>query len=300
MGSRYYEEKEGEQIEPGKISAELKSALNLADNDVPIWIYRMRALGYPPGWLSKAIVDTDDIFDTDSTSESKKRKGAPDESIQYDHSKFIEYPGFNTPLPKGVNDYHYYHNMPPMLPHQQLDYAKKTMSAFKPAPLPMKRTRTSSPISTQPNDSTNVSDISITKNNDKSRAMTDACNPASPDPESSSDTSEESNSLNKTTASEQSIRANRSSRSITGEIKLVSKGSPMPKPSMRVPLERFSEGVVGELLYHENLPNSTGQFDNIRGLLNTMRRSRSETDTSDPTLTEKTSAETDTSNDNKV
>lgn len=283
MASRYYDEEEAE-ITPGKISQELKNALNIADNDVPIWIYRMRALGYPPGWLSKAIVDTSDIFDTDDVPKdgsSKKRKLASEDNVQYDHSKLIEYPGFNMPLPAGANDYHYYHNMPPMLPHQQLDYAKKTMSAFKPAPIPSKRYRTSSPNPDDSLDSNNTS--SVKDDGDKSSVSFEGQDtPASPDPEKTNDREDNSDKLDKTSASELLAQelVDRSTSSITGEIKLVSKGSPMPKPSMRVPLERFSEGVVGELLYHENLPNSTGQFDNIRGLLNTMRRSRSEADTS--------------------
>lgn len=218
MSSRYYEDKEAE-IVPGKISDELRAALNLAENDIPIWIYRMRALGYPPGWLNKAIVDTSDIFDTDvpKEGESTKRKDAPIDNIQYDHSKLIEYPGFNSPLPKDANDYHYYHNMPPMLPHQQLDYAKKTMCEFKPAPLPSKRVRTST-----------SSDNNTSINNES-----------------------------------------------TGSIKLISKGSPMPRPVERLPLEKFSEGVVGELLHFENIPDSTGRFESIRGLLESMKRPKS-------------------------
>uniref|UniRef100_A0A6G1S962 Zinc finger CCHC domain-containing protein 8 n=1 Tax=Aceria tosichella TaxID=561515 RepID=A0A6G1S962_9ACAR len=242
--SRYYEDKEAD-IQPGKISQELRAALNLADNDIPIWIYRMRAIGYPPGWLRKAIVDTDDIFATDPSSEDDnnrpgKRKGGPErEETKYDHTKLIEYPGFNMPLPPDTHDYHYYYNMPPMLPHQQLDYAKQIMS--KPAPVPsLKRSRTS--IESANNQSTS----SDTKNE----------SPESPD------------------------SAQEPVSETIAPIKLVSKGSPMPKPVERLPLEKFSQGVVGELLYFENIPSSTGRFDSLRGLLDTMRRSKGGSDTS--------------------
>lgn len=272
MSSRYYEASTKEDdIKPGKISAELRAALNIAENDLPVWIYRMRALGYPPGWLNKAIVDTNDIFDTDSQNDqdSNKRKN-PSEEVQYDHSKLIEYPGFNAPLPPNTNDYHYYYNMPPMLAHQQLDYAKQHMSAFRPAPLP-KRIRVSP----------TANDESLVKGKkDTSESSNDCEGPASPDEEneSSSGESKEEKLIDKN-MNESANRSNLSS-SLTDEIKLVSKGSPMPKPVSRLPLERFSEGVVGELLYFENTPNSSGKFDSIRGLLNTIRQSKSEADTS--------------------
>lgn len=275
MASRYYDScSNGEEIKPGRISAELREALNIAENDIPLWIYRMRALGYPPGWLKKAVVDTNDIFDTDnsevdkntstSSSGSRKRKQPSSEEIQYDHSKLIEYPGFNSPMPKNCVDYHYFINMPAMLEHQQLEYAKKHMNAFKPVQIP-KRAR----FSGANNDSSNSISESI-KTNSTERLNSE---------ENDSDEIETKNSEHNLNITK-NLDINKSTTSLPDEIKLVSKGSPMPKPVQRAPLEKFSEGVVGELLYFENLPTSTGKFDSIRGLLNTIRRSKSENDTS--------------------
>lgn len=255
MASRYYDSSSEGEIKPGKISNELRQALDLPRNEVPIWIYRMRALGYPPGWLKKAVVDTSDIFDTDTSNDSKKRRDTEQDQVQYDHSKLIEYPGFNSPMPEGCIDYHYYINMPAMLEHQQLDYAKKHMNSFTAAPMP-KRIR----IEQTGRTSGEFVDTSC---------RTDTTN----DPESPDEDSEGS-------ASDTKLKKSKSSMSLPEEIKLVSKGSPMPKPVVRAPLEKFSEGVVGELLYFENLPQSTGKFECIRGLLNTIRRSKSEADTS--------------------
>lgn len=41
---------------PGEISNELRKALGLHRNELPLHIYRMRELGYPPGWLEHAKV----------------------------------------------------------------------------------------------------------------------------------------------------------------------------------------------------------------------------------------------------
>lgn len=267
MSSRYYDSSEVE-IKPGKISHELREALGLPDNEVPVWIYRMRALGYPPGWLKKAVVDTSDIFDTepDNGSDSKKRKSLENDQIQYDHSKLIDYPGFNSPMPKGCIDYHYYINMPAMLEHQQLEYAKRHMNSFTAAPIP-KRIRT---------DEAGKSQDQSLSNDTSSRTdeMNHLEDPESPDSEDSAADNSKKSAKNK------GLIKSKSSVSLPEEIKLVSKGSPMPKPVERAPLEKFSQGVVGELLYFENLPQSTGKFECIRGLLNTIRGSKSDADTS--------------------
>lgn len=285
MSSRYYDScgAEGE-IKPGKISAELRQALNIAENDIPLWIYRMRALGYPPGWLKKAVVDTSDIFDTDSptedeesTNNSRKRKLLSRDEVQYDHSKLIEYPGFNSPMPKDCVDYHYYINMPAMLEHQQLEYAKKHMNAFKPIKLP-KRTRYCNESTDSLNLSNNTSlgtiTIDLTADSDDSLSPGEETNNLSLEKDKQNDESESRSPTLK------EIPKSLSLPSLPEEIKLVSKGSPMPKPVERAPLEKFSEGVVGELLYFENLPASTGKFDSIRGLLNTIRRPKKDNDTS--------------------
>lgn len=41
---------------PGEISNDLRKALGLHRNELPLHIYRMRELGYPPGWLENAKV----------------------------------------------------------------------------------------------------------------------------------------------------------------------------------------------------------------------------------------------------
>lgn len=295
--SRYYEPNPTDQIKPGKLSDELRQALDLPENDVPIWIYRMRALGYPPGWLKKAMVETQDIFDTDDNSSKKRSHDKQEEDeTQYDHSKLIEYPGFNTPLPEGCNDYHYYVNMPCMLEHQQLEYAKKHMKCPDPTPKRFKVGQNSteetdgqtseSPHDEQPPNSESSEEVkpNIKEEKVKLEIKKEDC-----------DTKLSSDGLKKEIVAvipkaegeqehvgekegEESAKANVTSDSLPNisiikqEVKLVSKGSPMPKLS-RTPLERFSEGVTTDLLYFENIANSTGRFDNIRGLLNTMRKS---------------------------
>ena len=43
-------------LQPGETTDCLKSALGLRKGEIPFYFYRMRKLGYPPGWLEEAKV----------------------------------------------------------------------------------------------------------------------------------------------------------------------------------------------------------------------------------------------------
>ena len=53
--------KENRGFAPGKISDQLKEALGLGDKMLPPYIYIMRQLGYPIGWLIEAEVKTNKL-----------------------------------------------------------------------------------------------------------------------------------------------------------------------------------------------------------------------------------------------
>ncbi|EFA04058.1 zinc finger CCHC domain-containing protein 8 homolog [Tribolium castaneum] len=91
---------------PGKISSELRRALGLYRDEAPHYVYLMRSMGYPPGWLEEAKIEHSnlDMFDIDGKNvRGKARKRGLDET------KIIDYPGFNVPFENGiVDDYHKY------------------------------------------------------------------------------------------------------------------------------------------------------------------------------------------------
>jgi zinc finger CCHC domain-containing protein 8 len=60
------EQKYGHLI-PGRISGKLRHALGLKRSEIPLHIYRMRLLGYPPGWLEEARISHSGITMFDST-----------------------------------------------------------------------------------------------------------------------------------------------------------------------------------------------------------------------------------------
>lgn len=54
---RYHEEQTGRlgSSRPGVISDELQYAMGLDKDEVPLYVYRMRLFGYPPGWMDNAM-----------------------------------------------------------------------------------------------------------------------------------------------------------------------------------------------------------------------------------------------------
>ncbi|KAF5301945.1 hypothetical protein FQR65_LT08680 [Abscondita terminalis] len=98
-------------MQPGKISKKLQEALGLQLNQLPEYIYRMRHLGYPPGWYEEIIAAPNpslDVFDFDGKTGNKSTKGG---SVDLD--KVVDYHGFNVPLQKGYRDeYRMYRSSP--------------------------------------------------------------------------------------------------------------------------------------------------------------------------------------------
>ena len=96
--SRYHQDQakfeQYQHFKPGVISDELRKALNLANHDLPPFIYRMRMLGYPPGWLPGNHDSGIVMYGKEGKEESNKNE-------QLDSEKFVHYPGFNVPVPAG-------------------------------------------------------------------------------------------------------------------------------------------------------------------------------------------------------
>lgn len=116
-------------LRPGQMSNELRRALGLQNRELPQFIYKMRVLGYPPGWLEDAKVANSGITLFDS--EGRQVLGSDDEEGEleenkhkYDVRKIISYPGFNV-VPSG--DYYEDHKMPPMLHQDQIEEFIKSL-----------------------------------------------------------------------------------------------------------------------------------------------------------------------------
>lgn len=108
---RYHAEEVEERFgrfKPGVISEELQDALGVTDKNLPPFIYRMRQLGYPPGWLKEAELENSGLalYDGKDGADGETEAGEVqnNRSVTYDLSKLVNYPGFNISTPKGISD----------------------------------------------------------------------------------------------------------------------------------------------------------------------------------------------------
>lgn len=104
LKSRYHRDDKSMQrfaeFKPGIISMNLREALGIGEQDVPVYIYKMRYLGYPPGYLPKEAKPSLLMYDGDGNINDyvEEEDSENGEDIR---DSFIEYPGFNVHLPEG-------------------------------------------------------------------------------------------------------------------------------------------------------------------------------------------------------
>ncbi|XP_033121584.1 zinc finger CCHC domain-containing protein 8-like [Anneissia japonica] len=101
---RYHLDEENvEKFKAGVVSEELRSALGLKPNQLPLHIYQMRVYGYSPGHLkeAEAVKSGLTVYDNhDGSVGGRQTEQQPD----YDHDKLICFPGFNVDVPHDMHD----------------------------------------------------------------------------------------------------------------------------------------------------------------------------------------------------
>uniref|UniRef100_A0A8C2YHD8 Zinc finger CCHC domain-containing protein 8 n=1 Tax=Coturnix japonica TaxID=93934 RepID=A0A8C2YHD8_COTJA len=132
---RYHAEEVEERFgkfKPGVISGELQDALGVTAKSLPPFIYRMRQLGYPPGWLKEAEMEHSGLalYDGKDDNETEDEGYLQRKHVTYDVSKLINYPGFNISTPSGIPDEWQMFGSIPMQPSQQKDVFAHYLSNF--------------------------------------------------------------------------------------------------------------------------------------------------------------------------
>ncbi|XP_069365712.1 uncharacterized protein [Maniola hyperantus] len=120
---RYHVEDEQKygHLVPGRISGNLRHALGLKRYELPLYIYRMRLLGYPPGWLEEARISHSGItlFDStgNATQDPEEEDGElcePGSKDKFDIKKIPDFPGFNVPASSRYVEEAHLYGLPPM------------------------------------------------------------------------------------------------------------------------------------------------------------------------------------------
>ncbi|XP_077456067.1 zinc finger CCHC domain-containing protein 8 [Stigmatopora argus] len=134
LGNQRYHADEVEErfakYKPGILSEELLYALGLETNALPPLIYRMRQLGYPPGWLKEAEMEKSGLRLYDGNVSNDNSMTSP-QNVSYDISKLVDFPGFNVPTPHKVKDeFMRYRSIPIQSNHLKHNYAAYLSSHF--------------------------------------------------------------------------------------------------------------------------------------------------------------------------
>lgn len=102
FSSRYTnDDKPNRGFTPGRISESLKHALGLNPKQLPPYVYIMRELGYPPGWLVEAKVKKSGLSVNGEDVEEIEQEIKGD---IYDPDKIIGFIGFNEAPPSDTID----------------------------------------------------------------------------------------------------------------------------------------------------------------------------------------------------
>ncbi|XP_072243959.1 zinc finger CCHC domain-containing protein 8 [Leuresthes tenuis] len=123
------------KYKPGLMSEELLTALGIDGNTLPPLIYRMRQLGYPPGWLKDAEMENSglSLYDGNVSNDDGVTDGS-NAQISYDVSKLVDFPGFNVAVPYQMKDeFMQYNSIPMQSSHMKQNYAAYLSNNF---PLP--------------------------------------------------------------------------------------------------------------------------------------------------------------------
>ncbi|KAM4746376.1 zinc finger CCHC domain-containing protein 8 [Anableps anableps] len=118
------------KFKPGVLSEELLAALGVDGNTLPPLIYRMRQLGYPPGWLKEAEMENSGLSLYDGNV-SNDDAGSTSQNISYDVTKLVDFPGFNVPAPHQIKDeFMHYSSIPMQTSHMKQNYAAYLSNNF--------------------------------------------------------------------------------------------------------------------------------------------------------------------------
>ncbi|CAL1262727.1 unnamed protein product [Larinioides sclopetarius] len=252
---RYHVEEKKNSIRPGTISSDVRKALGLKDNQLPPYIYKMRVIGYPPGWMDDAKLETSglSLYDEEgkaiSDGESSNSSGI---EKKFDSKKFIQYPGFNSPVPPNIKDEWKSMGMVPIQAHQQLSEVLKAENAANANNVNKRKNVTEEEDAKKIRNGTNDANVSF------SHLLPENC---------STPKKQDSRSLNTSngTPLQKSLGTSISQSPGTPILPQENRFKKLPE------LDKFAEGITEHLPF-ENLPDSVGKYEKMRGVLSNVQK----------------------------
>jgi len=300
--SRYHEDEPQKfgKLEPGLPSTRLREALGLRSHQLPEYIYKMRHLGYPPGWMRHAEVSTSGMHLYKAFGEKLGHHGDedgevadPESRTKYDINKLKEWPGFNISLPTEYKDETAYYRVPPITKHMML---QEMIEQLKPRQHTGYKRRKMQKVETS-RDNHNQQDMDMDSDTqddpcppgeeadviDISSSPKDSGGDVEDDKDGDKNVSDKAVSIDDVTGDVRCDVKSTPSRSVStisssGSVSKTEPGTPILElysPFESVPkMDSFAKDSTDHILF-ENLPNYTGKWEEMSGLIKTIRKRKS-------------------------
>ena len=273
--SRYHEDEPQKfgHLRPGLPSEKLRAALGLVREECPQYIYLMRELGYPPGWLRHAQIRSSGMSvyhgekEVTGGEDGEVVENSDDPKVDID--KLVEWPGFNSELPREFRD---------DTSRLRVRRRSKTES-LRQMKEKLKHKQQTGYIRAE------MMDVSTEKKNDDNDSVVveDETAPPGEDNDDSvvvieDDTAPPGDDNDKTEAPAgddmSEVRQESHDTSNTGVVTQTDPGTPileMYSPFSQLPqYNNFGKNMTEHIAF-ENLPNATGNWDKMRGVLKGVR-----------------------------
>jgi len=263
-------------LAPGLPSKRLSEALGLRKDHLPAYIYKLREMGYPPGWLKHAEISHSGMAlyleegrKVDTGEEGEVVEAS--DKMQYDTKKLVSWPGFNTEMPRHYKDESDRYRVRSMAKVYSLKDMKREMRGKEQKGYKKGKMQDVSTDNFQPTDMETEDDANGTID------MTNDNEPGVPgdDTEEEGEIEREANcDSNKTdTPIKQQLGSGNVTTTDTGTpiVELHSPFGSLPKYA------NFGKDMTEHIVF-ENLPDYTGTWDKMSGLIQRIRKRKEEED----------------------
>jgi len=297
-GARYHEDEPQKfgKLEPGLPSEKLREALGLKSNQLPEYIYKMRNLGYPPGWMMHAKISDSGMILYKAMGEKAGRNGEEEGEVDneesltmYDTDKLKEWPGFNVHPSRDFRDESRYYQVANICEEDLLKEMKKRLKPREQKGYKRRK----------------MQDVSTSKDDHKEKPMeldSDSQEESVPPPPGEDQPElidlDDSKDVGDGGVEEGEV----SESEITGDVRIpptplrqdsaasessVSKTEPgtpivqLYSPFEALPkMDSWAEGTTDHILF-ENLPDYTGKWEQMSGLIKNIRKRKSQLEKED-------------------
>jgi len=264
-------------LAPGLPSKRLSEALGLRRDHLPPYIYKLREMGYPPGWLKHAEISQSGMAlyleegRKVETGEEGEVVEASDK-MRYDTKKLVSWPGFNTEMPRNYRDESDRYRVRSMAKVYSLKDMKREMRGKEQKGYKKGKMQDVSTDNLQPTDMETDDDANDTVD------LTNDNEPGAP-----GDDSQEEGEIEREVNGDSKIETPIKQQVGSGNVSTTDTGTPIVE--LHSPFEilpkyaNFGKDMTEHIVF-ENLPDYTGTWDKMSGLIQRIRN-RKETEEDD-------------------